>query len=121
MSSTELGSVPLLFLSQFRDIVVIIWGILSIVLLATLVIVLVALTISVRRLIAEVNELINSGVKPVLVSARESVDNVTGTTRFIGDKAVAPLIRTISIISGIRRGLAVFSGITGRGRGRGRG
>src|SRR5438067_8173246 len=84
-----LGSAPVLsFLIDLRDIVVIIWGILSIILLLTLVLVVFILTLSVKRLIAEVNDLLNTGVKPVLASARESADNVAGTTRFVGDKAV---------------------------------
>jgi hypothetical protein len=109
----------LLALSDVRDVIVIVWGIISILLLLALTFVIVSLTLSVRRLIREVNDLINTGVKPVLASARESVDNVTWTTRFVGDKAVAPVVRTIGIINGIRRGVSVFTGLTGRRRGRG--
>jgi hypothetical protein len=103
-------------LADARDIVIIFWGLISILLLAVLIIAVLVLVMSVRRLIWQVNDLMGTGVKPVLVSARESVDNVTETTRFIGDKAVAPIIRTISFVSAIRRGFAVFSGITGRDR-----
>lgn len=110
------GGALLLFLSQFRDIVLIVWGIVSIFLLLALTLVIITLVLSVKRLISEVNDLLNSGVKPVLASARESADNVTGTTRFVGDKVVSPVIHTISLISGIRRGIAVFTGLTGRGR-----
>src|SRR5581483_4352699 len=112
----ELVYLPLLFLTEFRDIVVIVWGIISIVLLLTLVIVLLALIASVRGLIRSVNELSNTGVRPVLASAQETVDNVAETTRFLGDHVVAPVIRTISVITAVRRGFAVFSGITHRGR-----
>jgi hypothetical protein len=114
-----LGSAPVLsFLMDLRDIVVIVWGILSIILLLTLALVVFILTLSVKRLIAEVNDLLNSGVKPVLASARESADNVAGTTRFIGDKAVAPIIRVIGLIAGVRRGMAVFGSLTGHGKDR---
>ena len=116
MGHPELMSLPLLFLAQFRDIVVIIWGILSILLLLALVLVLLALMASVRSLISALNDLANTGIKPVLTSAQETVDNVADTTRFLGDHVVAPVIRTVSVISAIRRGIAVFSGITGRGR-----
>ncbi len=111
----DLAALPLLFLSEFRDIVVIVWGIISIVLLLTIIVVLLALVASVRGLIKTVNDLTNTGVKPVLTSAQETVDNVADTTRFLGDHIVAPVIRTISIINAVRRGLAVFSGITHRG------
>jgi hypothetical protein len=105
-----------MFIGEFRDVVVIVWGILSILLLATLILSILILTLSVKRLIREVNDLMNSGIKPVLESARESVENVTGTTRFIGDKAVAPIIRVISIVAGVRRGIAALGGLTQRFR-----
>lgn len=116
MGLGELGRAPLLFISDLRDIVIIVWGILSILLLAALIIVVVTLALSVRRLIKDVRDLLNTGVRPVLASTRETVDNVTGTTRFVGDKVVTPIIRVISIVSGVRRGVAVFSGLTGRRR-----
>lgn len=116
MDLAALGSSPLLFVQEFKDWVIIIWGIASIVLLITLIAVVVMLALSVKRLITEVQDLLNNGVKPVLASARESADNVTGTTRFVSDKVVTPVIRAVSVVSGVRRGIAVFSGITGRGR-----
>lgn len=116
MDLVSLASAQLLFLSDFRDWILIIWGIVSIILLITLTLVILVLALSVKRLIAEVNELINTGVKPVLASARESADNITGTTRFVSDKVVAPTIHVVSVASGIRRGVAVFAGLTGRGK-----
>ncbi|MGI8553710.1 MAG: hypothetical protein ACR2PL_23415 [Dehalococcoidia bacterium] len=116
MELAALGNPPMLFVEGLRDWVVIIWGILSIILLVALTVVVVTLALSVKRLIAEVSDLINNGVRPVLASARESAENVTGTTRFIGDKVVTPLIRVVSVISGVRRGIAVFGGLTGRGK-----
>jgi hypothetical protein len=107
---------PLLFVQEFRDIVVIVWGILSILLLLTLTIVVITLALSVKRLITDVNDLLNSGVKPVLASARDSAENVAGTTRFVGDRVVAPVIRVISIVAAVRRGVAIFTGLTGRGK-----
>lgn len=107
---------PLLFLSEFRDVVVIVWGILSILLLAALSLSALMLTMSVKRLMRDVSSLIDINVKPVIASAQESVDNVAGTTRFIGDKAVAPIIRVRGIISAVRRGVEVFSGVTRRRR-----
>jgi len=115
MDLTGLAS-PLLFVSGFRDWVLIIWGIVSILLLVTLTLVILVLALSVKRLIADVHDLIDTGVKPVLASARESADNVTGTTRFVSDKVVTPVIRVVSVVSGVRRGVAVFTGLTNRGK-----
>jgi hypothetical protein len=112
----QFGAPPLLFLSEFRDVVVIIWGILSVLLLLALALSILILTLSVKRLIRDVGRLLDADVKPVLESARESVDNVAGTTRFLGDKAVAPVIRIMGLISAVRRGAVVLSGVTGRRR-----
>jgi len=112
--------IPLLFLDEFRDIIIIIWGILSILLLAALVITTVFVGLSIKRLINDVKALLDGGVRPVLDSARETVDNVGDTTRFVGDKVVSPIIRIMSIVSGIRRGLSVLSGLRhGRDEGEG--
>jgi hypothetical protein len=109
-----LARAPLLFLEEFRDIVVIVWGILSILLLATVALTIFVLGLSIRRLIKDVRALMDEGVRPVLDSARETVDNVGDTTRFVGDKVVSPIIRLMSIVSGIRRGLGIISGLSGR-------
>ena len=66
--------VPLLFLDEFRDIIIIIWGILSILLLAALVITIVFVGLSIKRLINDVKALLDGGVRPVLDSARETVE-----------------------------------------------
>jgi len=116
LGSGELGAVPLLFLSEFRDVVIITWGILSVLLLLALALSILTLTFSVKRLIRDVRTLIDVNLKPVISSAHESVDNVAGTTRFLGDKAVTPIIRVIGLISAVRRGVAVFSGATSRRR-----
>jgi hypothetical protein len=118
VGSSELGRIPFLFLTEFRDVVVIIWGVLSILLLLALSLSVLMLTFSVKRLIREVAGLIDADVKPVLNSARESVDNVAGTTRFIGEKAVTPIIHLIGLVSGLRRGIGVFTGLAGHRRGR---
>ncbi len=116
MSSVGFSGMPFLFLTEFRDVVVIVWGVLSILLLLALSLLVLVLTFSVKRLIRDLNHLIDADVRPVLSSARESVDNVAGTTRFIGDKAVTPVIRVLGLVSYVRRGFSVFGGLTGRRR-----
>jgi len=68
-----------------------------------------------------VKALLDGGVRPVLDSARETVDNVGDTTRFIGDKVVSPIIRIMSIVAGVRRGFSVLSGLGRRRRDEGEG
>src|SRR5581483_6701871 len=97
-----------------RDIVIIIWGVMSI--LTLLVVLLIALFIglSVKNLISTVNDLINTSIKPVIETTQESVTNVTGTTQFLGDTIVTPIIRVLSFFAGLRRFLGVFTGISNR-------
>jgi hypothetical protein len=45
------------------------------------------------------------------------VDSIRGTTSFVADTAVAPVIRLYGIVSGIRRFLSVLTGF-GKRRGR---
>lgn len=99
-----------------RDVVIVIWGIMSI--LTLLVVLLIALFIglSVKKLVNDVNTLVNTSIKPVIDTTQQSVQNVTGTTQFVGDLIVSPIIRVIGLISGIRRGVGVFTGLTGRAR-----
>lgn len=99
-----------------RDIVIIIWGIMSI--LTLLVVLLIALFIglSVKKLVTDVNTLVNMSIKPVLDTTQQSVQNVTGTTQFLGDLIVSPIVRVIGIVSGVRRGVGVFTGLSSRVR-----
>jgi hypothetical protein len=105
-----------LSLPDVRDVVIILWGTISILLLVALIVSIWILTSSVRRLLRDVSNLIDANVKPVIASAQESVDNVAGTTRFIGDRAVAPIIRVAGLLAAIRRGIEVFTGIARRRR-----
>lgn len=104
-----------------RDIIIIIWGALSI--LTLLVVLLIALFIglSIKRLVDDVNKLVNTSIKPVIDTTQQSVQNIAGTTQFMGDTVVTPVIRVISFAAGVRRGAAVFLGLKALGRlGRGR-
>jgi len=101
-----------------RDIVIIVWGVLSI--LTLLVVLLIALFIglSIKRLVDDVNTLVNGSIKPVIDTTQQSVQNIAGTTQFVGDTVVTPVIRVIGFVAGVRRGAAVFFGLTRRVRGR---
>jgi hypothetical protein len=105
-----------LSLSDARDVVIILWGTISILLLVALIVSVWILVSSTRRLMRDISHLIDANVKPVIASAQESVDNVAGTTRFIGDRAVAPIIRVAGFAAAVRRGVEVFMGVTRRRR-----
>ena len=88
-------------LAQARDIVIVILAIES--LLVGLLLILVVLQL--RGLI----KLLREEVKPILDSANETVGTVRGTTNFVSDAFVSPLIRAASLFSGMRRVLEVLA------------
>ncbi len=102
-----------------RDVVIIIWGIVSILTLLVVLGIALFIGLSIKNLVTTVNELVNTSVKPMIDTTQQSVVNVTGTTQFIGDTVVSPIIRVVSIAAGVRRGVGVFTGVSGRLRGRG--
>ncbi len=102
-----------------RDWVIIIWGVISILTLVIVSLIAVMIGLSVKNLVSTVNELVNTSVKPVIESTQNTVTNVTGTAQFLGDTVVTPIIRLFSFVAGLRRGLAVFTGVTSKLKGGG--
>ncbi len=106
----------LVSLADLRDIVVIVYGIAGIVLFAVLLVIAVGIYFAFRGLHHTVKELIDDSVRPTLGSIRDTADTIRGTTDFMGQKAVSPVIRTYGMASGVKRGLGVLSGLTKRKR-----
>lgn len=94
--------------SRLRDIVIIFIGIgslLVILLLVALVVMTAYLVLKVNDLIQLVKEVIimlNTDVKPVLSNVQETVGTVKGTTTFISDQAVQPVITTAAGVTAVR-------------------
>ena len=101
-------------LEELRDLIIVIWGILGIVFLAVALVLGIVVGISARGLIGTVQSLIQDDVQPTLRSARQTVDSIRGTTSFVADTAVAPIIRVYGIVSGVRRFLSVLTGFRKR-------
>jgi hypothetical protein len=99
-----------------RDLVIIVYGVMGILVLLVLIIVLLALYFVIRRLSAIMGDLLEDPVKPALEELRASAANVRGTTEFMADTAVHPLIRVVSVARGIRRGVRSVTGLRPRGR-----
>src|SRR5262245_28974597 len=78
--------------------------------------VLIWVVLTIKGLVTDV---VNDSVKPTLKSIRESADSIKGTTDFMGDRAASPIIKTYGMVSGVRRGIGVFTGLTKRMRGQG--
>ena len=103
--------------AQWRDVIIVLmglfWmlaGLLAVILLAVLI--LVALTV--RRVLKE-------NAAPALDSLKETIDNLRGTTEFVGETAVSPIIRAYSVVKGVRTGVSAVTHLPDRIRRRKKG
>jgi hypothetical protein len=104
------------WLSTTRDVIIVIWGFLSVVALIFFLFAIWSIYRGVKGVINTVNATVNEDVKPILSISQDSLNNVNGTVRFAGDTVARPIIKSLGFIAGARRTIAVFTGITGRGR-----
>ena len=107
--------VPLAFIQDFRDIVVIVFGITGLVALTVVMIVTVFIGFATLGLIRAARATLRDGVGPLMSDAQETARGVKGTTEFVTDSMVRPIIRLYGVYAGVRRGL----GVLGRARFRG--
>ncbi len=95
-------------LDEVRDIVIIAYGVMGVMLLFTMMIAVVGFLLIARELVWMLRELLDDPVRPILNEARDTARNVRGTSEFIADSTVHPLIRTISAVRGVRRGISTL-------------
>lgn len=98
-------------LEQLRDIVIVVYGVVGILLIAVLIMVAIALLLSVRALTRVIKDLVNDPIRPILGEVQAAAHDIRGTTEFIADRAVHPLIRVMAAGKGIKHGLAVVAGL----------
>jgi hypothetical protein len=104
----------LVALADVRDVVVIVYGVMGVVLMLALAIAAFGLWFAVRSLTRHLNALLDDPVKPTLEEVRKTASNVRGTSEFMTDTAVHPLIRVVAAGRGVRRGVGVVTGIRNR-------
>ena len=106
---------PLLVsLADLRDIVIVVWGIISALFFFFALIVVLMLGFSVKGLLSKVHVLLDESVKPALGSVKEAADTVRGTTEFVGRTAVTPVVKTYGAVAGIKKGLGVLGKVRGK-------
>jgi hypothetical protein len=69
-------------------------------------------------LVIEIRRLLHDNVAPAVDSLKGSLDNVRGTTEFAGETIASPLIRTYSVVKGVRTGVSALKNFPGNVRGR---
>ena len=74
----------------------------------------------VRTLMKKTIFIVDDNVKPMLDSAKETLgsatktaQNVRGTSSYVSEAAVTPIIRAYGVVAGVRKAAGVLSGITG--------
>ncbi|MDI6857832.1 MAG: hypothetical protein QME71_05915 [Dehalococcoidia bacterium] len=103
-------------LQEVRDLIIIICGAMSILVLFVTLVVVLVVGLSARGLISVAQSMLQQQLSPTLDSARQAVDNVRGATAFVTDTAVSPIIRLYGLFTGLRRGLMSLLGFTRRVR-----
>ncbi len=101
-------------LAELRDIVVIVYGAMGVILMLALAIAAFGLWFAIRSLSGTLQALLDDPIKPTLEEVQRTVQNVRGTTDFVADTAVHPLIRVVAVGRGVRRGFASVTGIRNR-------
>ncbi len=109
---------PLLFsLADTRDVIVIVYGIIGIILFLVAIFVILFLFLSLKGLLRAAREIVDDNVRPAVSSIRDAAEMVRGTTEFFGRTAASPIVRAYGVIAGVRKGMGVLSGLNRR-RGR---
>ena len=103
-------------LQELRDIVVVVYGVMGILLLVVLVIAVLGLWLAVRMLTRAFAALLEDPIRPTLHEFHATARNVRGTSEFIADSTVHPLIRLLALGRGIRRGVGMVTGLARRRR-----
>ncbi len=101
-------------LADWRDVVVIAVGSLTMLVLIAVLVVTVVLGLLMRSLLGTVRRVLNDEVSPLINSAQQTVHTVKGTATFVSEKAASPIIRVYGVVSGARRAISVLTGIAGR-------
>src|SRR4051794_14443273 len=105
----------LVALADLRDVVIVVYGILGIIFFFLAIVMIVAVGLTVKGLIKNVNVMLNDSVKPALASVQDVANTVRGTTDFVGRTTVAPIAKVYGMFSGVKKGASVLSGLAKRG------
>ena len=88
--------------ATIRDVAIIFWAVETIVIGA----ILIVLIWEVRNLA----KMLRDDIKPILQSADETARTVRGTTTFVSENFVTPLVRVSSFASGVMEALRIIGG-----------
>ena len=103
-------------IEEWRDFVIVAYGVMGFIAFLAFTVLILFLVWLLRGVRGGIRDLMEDPVKPTLEEVRKTAQNVRGTTEFVTDTAVHPVIRAVSAIRGIRRGISSLTGIRSRRR-----
>lgn len=103
-------------LADIRDVIVIIYGIMGILLFVVLIAVSAAVFVGVRALSGKAGALLDEPIRPVLNEVLETARNARAASEFYADHAVNPVIKTVAAARGVRRGFSSVARMVRRGK-----
>ena len=107
MVSLELLS----WIATTRDMAIIFMGFAFFVFCVIGIVFAVVLGLLSRTVLTKSMDIMDDNVKPMFESAKASVDNVKGTTTYVSQAAVTPIVRTYGVVAGVRRMASVLAGL----------
>ena len=99
---------PLSTITDIRDIVIIVMGIIGVVSAAVFLLLTIILGWMTFRLLRTTRRTVGEGVPPILEQARETMHSVKGTADFLGESAAGPVIRLYGLAAGAQRALRML-------------
>ncbi|MDA0365790.1 MAG: hypothetical protein O3B31_13065 [Chloroflexi bacterium] len=101
-------------LADLRDILIIVYGVLGILLFLILIGLAVAVFLIMGQIRRILTDVVTDSVRPTLDEVHKTVQNVRGASDFMVDRAVHPFIRVLAVGRGMKRGAGLLRGIRSR-------
>ncbi len=101
-------------LEAWRDFVIVLYGVLGAIAFLAFIFLMLFLIWILRGVRGSIRELMEDPIKPTLEEFRKTATNVRGTSEFVTDAAVHPIIRVVSAVRGVRRGVSSIANIRNR-------
>jgi hypothetical protein len=97
-----------------RDWVIIVFFSIGILTGFVMLIASIAVAVAAVALISALRSLVTEKVVPLADEARLTVENIRGTSEFMSEKAVKPVVKVYSFMAGVKKAAGVVTGLGGK-------
>lgn len=101
---------------EWRDFVIVVYGVVGVFAFLVFIALMLLVFFILRSIRGTIRDLIDDPVRPALEEVRKTAENVRGTSEFVADQAIHPVIRVVAVVRGVRRGISSLTGIRARRR-----